>query len=46
MKVLGIDLSGSEKRPTGVAYLEFVLYRDEEIIEFSKAFSHVFVNAP
>ena len=52
MKALGIDLSGFEKRPTGVAYIEdekikcSVLYKDEEIIELSKAFSHVFVDAP
>jgi hypothetical protein len=44
MKVLGIDLAGSERRNSGVAYLEdgkltcFVLHKDEEILELSKGF--------
>jgi predicted nuclease with RNAse H fold len=52
MKVLGIDLAGSERRNSGVAYLEdgkltcFVLHRDEEILELSKGFSHIFIDAP
>jgi len=52
MKALGIDLAGSEKRNSGVAYLEdgkltcFVLHKDEEILEFSKGFSHIFIDAP
>ncbi|WP_448588389.1 DUF429 domain-containing protein [Thermocrinis sp.] len=52
MRALGIDLAGSEKRATGVAYLEdgklqcHLLYKDEEILELSKGFSHVFMDAP
>ncbi|WP_448583776.1 DUF429 domain-containing protein [Thermocrinis sp.] len=52
MKVLGIDLAGSEKRNSGVAYLEdkkitcFVLHKDEEILAISKNFSHIFIDAP
>jgi len=52
VRVLGIDLAGSEKRPTGVAFKEKVgvrcslLFEDCEIIEFSKPFTHIFVDAP
>jgi predicted nuclease with RNAse H fold len=52
MKALGIDLAGSERRNSGVAYLEdgkltcFVLHKDEEILELSKGFSHIFIDAP
>jgi len=52
MTVLGIDLAGSERRNSGVAYLEdgkltcFVLHKDEEILELSKGFSHIFIDAP
>jgi len=44
MKALGIDLAGSERRNSGVAYLEdgkltcSVLHKDEEILELSKGF--------
>ena len=52
MKALGIDLAGSERRNSGVAYVEngkltcFVLHKDEEILELSKGFSYIFIDAP
>ena len=52
MQVLGVDLAGSEKRATGVAYKEggkvkcAILYQDSEIIQLAHSFTHVFIDAP
>jgi hypothetical protein len=52
MSILGIDLAGSEKRPTGIAYfkdnriLTKVVYKDEEILKIAKNFSKIFIDAP
>jgi len=52
MNILGIDLAGSEKRPTGVAYVEDnkiltkVVYNDDEILNLAKSFSKIFIDAP
>ena len=52
MKVLGIDLAWSEKRATGVAYLInnkvkcYILHKDQELLELSRTFSHIFIDAP
>ena len=52
MNILGIDLAGSEKRPTGIAYFEDnriltkVVYNDEEILKIAKNFSKIFIDAP
>lgn len=51
-KVLGLDLAGSQKRKTGYAFLKDkrlvvgTLYTDEEILEISKGFKLVMVDAP
>ncbi|MFN3813112.1 MAG: DUF429 domain-containing protein [Aquificaceae bacterium] len=50
--VLGLDLSGSERRPTGCAYLDRkvvktrVLYKDEHILELAGDFDYIFIDAP
>jgi predicted nuclease with RNAse H fold len=53
MNILGIDLAGSEKRPTGIAYLNNqnkiktkILYLNEEILSIARSFSEIFIDAP
>lgn len=51
-RVLGLDLAGSPKRKTGYAFLKDkrlvvgTLYTDEEILEISKGFKLVMIDAP
>ncbi len=51
-KVLGLDLAGSERRKTGYAYWEGsslrvgVVYTDKEVLELSKGFSLIMIDAP
>lgn len=51
-KILGLDLAGSEKRPTGYAYFHGeklkvgVLYKDTEILELAEGFSLIMMDAP
>jgi len=53
MNILGIDLAGSEKRPTGIAYLDNqnkiktkILYLNEEILSIARSFLEIFIDAP
>ncbi len=52
LSVLGLDLSGTERRPTGCAYLDGdvlrtkVLYKDEHILGLAMSFDHIFIDAP
>ncbi|MFN3247344.1 MAG: DUF429 domain-containing protein, partial [Leptonema sp. (in: bacteria)] len=53
MNILGIDLAGSEKRPTGIAYLDNqnkiktkILYLNEGILSIARSFSEIFIDAP
>ena len=52
MNILGIDLAGSEKRPTGIAYFQNkkiitrIVYTDKEILSLTKNFSEIFIDAP
>lgn len=52
MKVLGLDLAGSPKRKTGVAYLEDnrvkvgIIYEDEHILKLCESFDLVMIDAP
>lgn len=52
LSVLGLDLSGSEGRPTGCAYLDGdlvrteVLYKDQHILGLAMSFDHIFIDAP
>lgn len=50
--LLGLDLAGSSRRPTGYAYMKEgnmkvgLLYEDKDIMELARGFSYVFVDAP
>ncbi len=52
MNLLGIDLAGSEKRATGIAYFEDhkiktnVVFKNEEILTIAKDFTEIFIDAP
>lgn len=50
--IVGVDLAGSPKRKTGVAFFERnalnvkVVYQDEEIVETVSRFEYAFIDAP
>jgi len=52
MNLLGIDLAGSEKRATGIAYFKDhkiitkIVYKNEEILSIAKDFTEIFIDAP
>jgi len=52
MKILGIDLAGSDKRNTGIAFkyngkiVTTIVKTDEEILSICENFNYIFIDAP